>query len=255
MSNEWSWVLLIAAAFAGGAVNSIAGGGTLLTFPGLLAVLSPVMANATSTMALVPGTFGAVWAYRQELAGNRSQLIRLWPPSLLGAIAGSLLLTRLPEKVFSLLVPWLLITASVLLLLQRPLSRWLGSHRAANPNLGTLVAVIVFQFVVGVYGGYFGAGIGILMLSSLAFVGIPDIHQMNAVKTVLGGTINGITAVIFAFAHIIVWKYALVMALASIAGGYVGARVARRMRAGYVKALVVAIGVGVAIYSWIHRAG
>ncbi len=255
MSVDWSWVLLIAAAFAGGAVNSIAGGGTLLTFPGLLAVLSPVMANATSTMALVPGTFGAVWGYRKELTGNRSQLIRLWPPSLLGAIAGSLLLTRLPEKIFSFLVPWLLIVASALLLVQRPLSRWLGAHRAANPNRSTLAAVIVFQFLVAVYGGYFGAGIGILMLSSLAFVGIPDIHQMNAVKTVLGGAINGITAVIFAFAHVIVWKYALIMALASIAGGYAGARVARRMRAEYVKALVVAIGVGVAIYSWMHRAG
>lgn len=236
-------------------MNSIAGGGTLLTFPSLLAVLSPVMANATSTMALVPGTLGALWGYRKELAGSRSHLIRLWPPSLLGGIAGSLLLIRLPEKVFSGLVPWLLIGASILLLLQRPLTKWLGEHRMANPQPGTLVAVIVFQFMVGVYGGYFGAGIGILMLSSLAFVGIAGIHQMNAVKTVLGGTINGVTAIIFIFAKVIVWKYALVMALASIAGGYIGARVARKMRAEYVRALVVAIGFGVAIYSWFHRAG
>ena len=99
--GSWSWVLLISAAFGGGAVNSIAGGGTLLTFPSLLAVLSPVMANATSTMALVPGTFGALWGYRKELAGNRAHLIQLWPPSLLGGIAGSLLLTRLPERIFS----------------------------------------------------------------------------------------------------------------------------------------------------------
>jgi len=246
-------VLLIAAAFGGGAVNSIAGGGTLLTFPSLLAVLSPVMANATSTMALVPGTFGAFWGYRKELAGNRAHLIRLWPPSVLGGIAGSLLLTRLPEKIFSELVPWLLVSASILLLLQRPLTQWLGDHRMANPKPGTLVAVIIFQFFVGVYGGYFGAGIGILMLSSLAFVGIPNIHQMNAVKTVLGGTINGVTAIIFIFAKVIVWKYAWVMALASIAGGYAGARVARRMRAEYVRALVVAIGFGVAAYSWLHR--
>jgi uncharacterized protein len=251
--GNWSWVLLSAAAFGGGVVNSIAGGGTLLTFPSLLAVLSPVMANATSTMALVPGTFGALWGYRKELAGNRSHLIRLWPPSLLGGIAGSLLLTRLPEKVFSELVPWLLLSASLLLLVQRPLTKWLGVQGLANPKPGTLAAVIVFQFIVGVYGGYFGAGIGILMLSSLAFVGISDIHQMNAVKTVLGGTINGVTAIIFIFAKVIVWKYALVMAVASIAGGYLGARVARQMRAEYVRALVVAIGLAVAAYSWLHR--
>jgi uncharacterized membrane protein YfcA len=219
IGGAWSSILLTVAAFCGGAVNSIAGGGTLLTFPSLLAVLSPVMANATSTMALVPGTFGAVWGYRKELAGTRSHLIRLWPPSLLGGIVGSLLVTRLPEKVFSQLVPWLLISASTLLLAQRPLIKWLGVRRLANPKPGTLIAVVVFQFLVGAYGGYFGAGIGILMLSSLAFVGIPEIHQMNAVKTVLAGTINGVTAVIFIFAKVIVWKYALVMAVASIAGG------------------------------------
>jgi uncharacterized membrane protein YfcA len=249
----WSSILLTAASFLGGAVNSIAGGGTLLTFPSLLAVLSPVMANATSTMALVPGTFGAIWGYRTELAGTRSHLIRLWPPSLLGGIAGSLLVTRLPEKVFSMLVPWLLVSASALLLAQRPLTRWLGVHRLTNPKPGTLIAVIVFQFAIGVYGGYFGAGIGILMLSSLAFVGLPDIHQMNAVKTVLGGTINGVTAVIFILAKVVVWKYALVMALASIVGGYLGARVARQMRPEYVRAVVVAIGFGVAAYSWLYR--
>jgi uncharacterized membrane protein YfcA len=251
--GAWSSILLSAAAFGGGAVNSVAGGGTLLTFPSLLAVMSPVMANATSTMALVPGTFGALWGYRKELAGTRSHLIRLWPPSLLGGIAGSLLVTRLPEKVFSALVPWLLVSASVLLLVQRPVTKWVGVQRLANPRPVTLMAVILFQFLVGVYGGYFGAGIGILMLSSLAFVGIPDIHQMNAVKTVLGGTINGVTALIFMFAKVIVWKYALVMALASIAGGYLGARLAQRMEAAYVRGLVVAIGFGVAAYSWLHH--
>lgn len=251
--GAWSSILLSAAAFGGGAVNSVAGGGTLLTFPSLLAVMSPVMANATSTMALVPGTFGALWGYRKELAGTRSHLIRLWPPSLLGGIAGSLLVTRLPEKVFSALVPWLLVSASVLLLVQRPVTKWVGVQRLANPRPVTLMAVILFQFLVGVYGGYFGAGIGILMLSSLAFVGIPDIHQMNAVKTVLGGTINGVTALIFMFAKVIVWKYALVMALASIAGGYLGARLAQRTEAAYVRGLVVAIGFGVAAYSWLHR--
>jgi len=251
--TAWSSILLIAAAFGGGAVNSIAGGGTLLTFPSLLSVLSPVMANATSTMALVPGTFGAMWGYRKELAGTRAHLIRLWPPSLLGGIAGSLLVIRLPETIFSALVPWLLVSASALLLVQRPLTQWLGVHRLSNPKPGTLIAVVAFQFMVGVYGGYFGAGIGILMLSSLAFVGISEIHQMNAVKTVLGGTINGVTALIFILAKVVVWKYALAMALASIIGGYLGARVALRMQAEYVRVLVVVIGLGVAAYSWLHR--
>jgi hypothetical protein len=250
--SVWTWVLLCLAAFAAGAVNAIAGGGTLLTFPSLLAVLSPVSANATSTVALLPGSLAAAWGYRRELARRRTHLLRLLPPSFLGGIVGSLLLIRMPEKVFANLIPWLLVGASTLLLLQRPVARWLGAHPHKAPSRGTVAGIIFFQFLVGVYGGYFGAGIGILMLSSLAFVGIHDIHEMNAVKSVLAAAMNGVTVAILALSGVIVWRYAIAMAVAATLGGYVGARTARRMPAAWVRATVVAIGFAVAIYSWMR---
>jgi uncharacterized membrane protein YfcA len=130
---------------------------------------------------------------------------------------------------------------------------YLKTHPHAPPSGGTRASLVFFQFLVGVYGGYFGAGIGILMLSSLAFAGIGDIHRMNAVKNILAVAMSGITAVILAFAGVVVWKYAAIMAVATIAGGYIGARVARRMKPDYVRAIVVCIGFAVAAYSWLSR--
>jgi uncharacterized membrane protein YfcA len=246
----WSVVLACASALGAGAVNAIAGGGTLLTFSSLLALLGPVSANATSTLALLPGSLSAGLGYRSELRAARHHLLLLWPPSLAGGILGSLLLIRMPEQVFATAVPWLLIAASVLLLLQRPLLRWVGTNPHAAPRRGTRAAVVLFQLLVGIYGGYFGAGIGILMLSSLAFMGIPDIHQMNAVKNILAATMNGISAVVFVLAGVVAWKYAALMAVTAIVGGYAGARSARRLRPEYVRAAVVAVGFLVALWSY-----
>lgn len=247
-----TFLLLLFSAFAAGVVNAIAGGGTLLTFPSLLTVLGPVFANATSTTALLPGSLASAWGYREELAQMRPHLIRLAPPSFVGGIIGSLLVIRLPERVFANAVPWLLVGASVLLLVQRPLARLVfsGAHPNKPATGATLAGVVFFQFLVGIYGGYFGAGIGILMLSSLAFVGIPEIHEMNAVKTILAAVMNGISVVIFATSGVIVWKYALLMAVTAIIGGYMGARVARRLNPGLVRAIVVAIGFLVAAWSY-----
>ena len=243
------WALLSVAAFLAGAVNSIAGGGTLLTFSSLLTVLSPVPANASSTFALFPGSLAAALGYRREVSLRRDYLMWLWPPSFLCGLVGSLLVTRLPERVFAGMVPWLLMGASTLLLLQRPVARWAGAHPHKKPSKRVLAAIIGFQFLVGVYGGYFGAGIGILMLTSLAFSGIPGIHEMNAIKSVLAATMNVISIVIFGLAGVIVWKYAIVMAGACAAGGYLGARVARRMSASVVRFIVVIIGFLVGVYS------
>lgn len=240
---------MCASAVAAGAINAVAGGGTLLTFPSLLAVVSPVAANATSTFALFPGSLASGYGYRKELALCRPHLVRLLPPSLLGGLIGSLLVTRLPERVFATAVPWLLVTASVLLLLQRPLARYFGAHPHQAPTRRTVAVIVFFQFLVGIYGGYFGAGIGILMLSSLAFMGIPDIHQMNAVKSLLASAINGMTLLIFLLSGAIVWKYALVMGVAGTVGGYAGSRVARRVPPSYLRAFVVVIGFAVALYS------
>jgi uncharacterized membrane protein YfcA len=249
----WSWFFLSAAALAAGIVNAVAGGGTLLTFPSLLAILSPVSANATSTFALFPGSLASGLGYRQELALCRPHLIRLLPPSLAGGLIGSLLVTRLPERVFASAIPWLLISASILLLLQRPIAQYFGAHPHDKPSPKTVAIIVFFQFLVGIYGGYFGAGIGILMLSSLAFMGIPNIHQMNAVKSILAAAMNAISIGIFILSGVIVWKFAIVMGLAGTLGGYAGARVARRMKPDYIRAFVVCVGFAVALYSWIGK--
>jgi uncharacterized protein len=247
---SWELLLACAAAVGAGSVNAIAGGGTLLTFPSLLALVSPVSANATSTLALLPGSMSAALGYREELRRARHHLVLLWPPSLIGGIVGAFLLIWLPERIFADLVPWLLIVASLLLLLQRPLVRFLVKQPGAAPTVRVRVMIVAFQLLVGIYGGYFGAGIGILMLSSLAFMGISDIHEMNAVKNVLAATMNGISAVIFAFSGVVTWEYAAVMAVAAILGGYAGARVARRLRPEWVRAFVVAVGFTVALWSY-----
>jgi uncharacterized membrane protein YfcA len=251
--SPFTYLLLCVSALAAGAINAIAGGGTLATFPALLTVLTAVPANATSTVALLPGSFASAWGYRTEVADSRAILTRLFFPSLIGGILGAFALTRFPEKIFENLVPWLLLTATSLLLIQRPLAKWIGAHPHDKPSPGMAGAVIFFQFLVGVYGGYFGAGIGILMLSSLGFMGIADIHQMNGVKTILACVMNGIGAAIFVYDGKVVWKYAIPMALASIVGGYVGARVARKLSATTVRSIVIAIGFIVAGYSFYRR--
>lgn len=251
--STFTYVLLCLSSFLAGAINAVAGGGTLLTFPALLAVVSPIQANATSTCALIPASLGSGWGYRAELALAKERLKLLWAPSFFGGILGALAVTRFPERVFATMVPWLLVVASTLLLLQKPLSKWIQSHPHEAPTGRTLWGIVFFQFLVGIYGGYFGAGIGILMLSALSFMGIPDIHRMNGVKAVLGFMINGITALIFIVEGVVVWKYALVMAVASTAGGYLGARGARRLKPEHVRALVVTIGFAVAGYSFWKR--
>ncbi|MFN7936365.1 MAG: sulfite exporter TauE/SafE family protein [Bryobacteraceae bacterium] len=245
--------MLCISAFLAGAINAVAGGGTLLTFPSLLAIVSPIHANATSTVALIPASLGSGWAYRKELAQTKDRLKLLWAPSFFGGILGSLAVTRFPEKVFATMVPWLLIVASTLLLLQKPLAKYIQSHPHEAPTGRTLYSIVFFQFLVGIYGGYFGAGIGILMISALSFMGIPDIHRMNAVKAILGFMINGITAVIFIIEGVVIWKYAIIMAITSTAGGYLGARLARRFKSEHVRTLVVTIGFAVAAYSFYKR--
>jgi uncharacterized membrane protein YfcA len=242
-------LLLCLSALAAGLINSVAGGGTLLTFSALLLTTGPVVANATSTVALVPGSLAGAWGYRKEMAESARWLKLLAWPSFLGGGVGTLLVTRLEEKYFALLVPWLILLAAVLFLAQPAISRLakVGQPHAA-PSFLTLIALVVFQLFVAVYGGYFGAGIGILMLSSLGFMGMSDIHRMNAVKTVLAACINCVAAAVFIFEQKVDWRYALIMALSAIAGGYLGARVARRMNRELVRWIVIAIGFGLAGY-------
>ena len=248
---------LCVSALLAGAVNSLAGGGTLLTFPALIAALTlasskeeaAVVANATSTVALVPGALAGAWGYRHEFQAVRNWFDLLVAPSLVGGLIGSLLVTRLPPRYFAALVPWLLLAAAVVFLVDTLAGR--GRNTTLRPETHSARAIaglVVFQFFVAVYGGYFGAGIGILMLSSLALMGLGDMHRMNSLKTLLNACINGVSVAVFVFDGKVAWRLALPMAVAAILGGYLGARLALRIRPRLVRWAVICIGFGLAVY-------
>jgi uncharacterized membrane protein YfcA len=257
---SWELVWLLLAALAAGAVNSIAGGGTLLTFPALLAGLSPlgtadaaVVANATSTVALVPGSLAGAWGYRREMKRARRWLYLLVGPSLVGGVIGALLVTRLDSAYFAALVPWLLLTAALLFLAESFLSHETAADSALRPpSAAAVTGIVIFQLVVAVYGGYFGAGASILILSALAALRVGDVNQMNGLKTVLGACINGISVVVFIAQDKVAWRYALPMAAAAILGGYFGARLALVIQPRYTKWLIAAIGLGLAAYFFLR---
>jgi uncharacterized protein len=258
--HDLNFFWLCLTALIAGAVNSIAGGGTLITFPALLAALTPVhgaaagvLANATSTVALVPGSFAAAWGYRRQLSDARRWLVLLIAPSLVGGVIGSLLLTRLDPAYFDALVPWLILTATLLLLIDSVRRRKSVAEVRSRYSGRSIVGLIAFQLVVAVYGGYFGAGIGILMLASLAMMGIGDINRMNAVKTVLTVCINGVSVVVFVVEGDVVARYALPMAACSILGGYLGAKVALRVHPRQVRVVVIVIGFALAGYFFYQR--
>ncbi len=254
-------VILWAAALAAGMVNSVAGGGTLLTFPVLLAALSVspsalvlasgagVIANGTSTVALLPASAVSAWEYRREFRQAGRWLTWLLVPSVIGGLAGTLLVTELPSGVFDKLVPWLILTAALLYALQPRISKWLISGATDDrPSRRRLTGILLFQLLVALYGGYFGAGIGILMLSALALMGLTDIHVMNAVKNLLATSINAMAAAVFIFRGKVEWNMTLPMMLAAIVGGFLGARLARRTNRVIVRRIVVAIGFSLATY-------
>ena len=232
------------AALVAGAINSVAGGGTLITFPALIWVgLPSVIANATNTVAIWPGSLGGMWGYRDELRGADRRLLVLVLPSLLGGLSGALLLARTPPGVFDSLVPYLVLGATLLLMAQHRVQQVVG---AAGPSdrrsVWWITGAAAFQFGVGVYGGYFGAGIGILMLAALGLLGLTDIHQMNGLKNLFALAVNGVAAVYFIAAHMVHWPDVLVMAVGAIVGGYGCVGIARRLGSRTVRRLVVAIG-------------
>jgi uncharacterized membrane protein YfcA len=240
-------VVAFVAAFFAGAVNSVAGGGTLLTFPTLVWLgLPSTVANATSTVAIWPGSIGGVWGFRRELRNVHTAFLMLAAPSLVGGLAGAALLQLTPTGVFDRLVPLLILFATLLFLAQEPIQRRLGGghrHHLRSWQIGA----VAFQFLVGVYGGYFGAGIGIMMLAALSILGMTDIHEMNALKNFLALLVNGIAAAYFIAAGMVSWPSVIVMAIGAIAGGIGGAGLARRIGRRAVRWTVVAIGFGMAL--------
>jgi uncharacterized protein len=239
-------LLVVAAAIAGGALNSVAGGGTFLTFPALLlAGVPPIPANATSTVAMFPGSVASAGGYREELHATRHLLLPLGAASIAGGFAGAALLLLTPPPTFAALVPWLLLGATLLFAIGPKVTARLRRGTVAPEDAvppRRLAALAMFQFFVGVYGGYFGAGIGILMLAALGLMGMTRIHAMNGLKVVLGSVINGVAVIAFALAGIVDWTFAAPMVVGAVLGGYGGARLARRMEPGLVRSFVVVVG-------------
>ena len=243
----------LSAAFGAGFVNAVAGGGTLLTFPALLySGMSPIAANATSTVAIWPGSLMSSWAYRRELSANRRTAVTLALPSLLGGLSGAVLLLSTPERVFRFIVPYLILLACALLIVQEPIGRWMTTRAAAHPRKHA-AALWLCQLAIAVYGGYFGAGIGILMLAAMAMFLPEDLQAANGMKNLFGLLINGIAAIYFVAMGRAVVNVALVMALAALVGGFAGARTAQRLSPHLLRGVVVAFGLAVAAHLMMQK--
>jgi uncharacterized membrane protein YfcA len=242
-------LLAFAAACVAGAVNSVAGGGTLVSFPTLVWLGVPAVdANATNTVALWPGSLGSVWGYRREMRGADRRVFALVVPSVAGGALGAVLLVSTPTDVFDRLVPVLILFATLLFMAQEPIQRRYNLTALHDPHAHWLSWTMVFQFAVALYGGYFGAGIGILMLAALSLMGHTDIHRMNGVKNLLAVCVNGTAALYFAlFSHHVVWRDALLMAAGATLGGVGGAGIARRVGRAAVRRAIVVIGFVAAI--------
>jgi uncharacterized membrane protein YfcA len=214
-----------------------------------------IVANATNTAALWPGTIGSVWAYRDDLQPMRRLLALLLVPSFIGGVLGALLLTRTPPELFGRIVPLLVLFATLIFAARDVFNRFAarsleGQNRADEGHVsrGARVWGILFQLFVATYGGYFGAGIGILMLASLSLMGLQDIHRMNALKTALAFVINGVALVLFAANGLVDWPLAILMGVGGLLGGYFGARYAKRVNQTYLRAFVVVMGLAASAY-------
>ncbi|MEB3200346.1 MAG: sulfite exporter TauE/SafE family protein [Synechococcaceae cyanobacterium] len=241
---EW----LALGGFLAGLINAVAGGGSLLSFPMLLATgLPAIVANTTNAVALVPGYVGAALAQRPQLRGQHRRLWRLVPAAALGGLLGAVLLLRSQESLFTRLVPWLILSGALLLGLQGPLKRSLGrwAHRRGRPLGERWVALPVF--LASIYGGYFGAGLGVILLALLAISLEDTLLRLHGVKQVLALVSNLAAALLFVVCMPVAWPQALVMALAAVAGGAVGGRLIRWLDAGLLRALVVAVATLVAL--------
>lgn len=246
-------------AMLAGMINSIAGGGTLLTFPSLLAFgMDGKIANATSTLGLWPATIGGAFGYRDELRRGGSDLGWFMVPSFLGGLTGAVLLLVTGSKTFDELVPWLILGATALFMAQRPISRWLEGRSKSGatsidkerlPKRRLWTFILPLQFVVATYGGYFGAGMGILMLATLGLMGIEDIHHRNGIKNLAGMAVNGVALVTFIVGGLIDWQVAATMAGGSLYGGYISAGIAKRIGPQRVRWVVIAVGLSATAYT------
>ena len=238
------------AAFFAGAVNSVAGGGTLISFPALLALgLPSIAANATSTVAIWPGTIGSMWGFRREVATSSPRHRWLALPCLMGSVIGALLLRCTPVALFNRLVPFLILFATALFTAQAPANKRLqrASHGGGAHRTARTVGAWLGLFGVGIYGGYFGAGMSIMLLTALAVMGLEDILTMSALTSLYSFFVNGVASGIFIGLHMVVWPYVLGMMATALVGGYAAAGVARRVGRVMVRRFVIAVGFTITI--------
>jgi uncharacterized membrane protein YfcA len=238
-----------------GIMNAVAGGGTLVSFPILLwAGRDPILANATNALALWPGSLAGAWGFRREIAALPRLLKFLVPAAVLGGLAGGALLLATPSKLFSGFVPYLILFATLLLAAKSVLARLGGKTSAGTHTSRRAGLLFAGQLLVSVYGGYFGAGMGILMLAALGLYGLSDFHERNAIKNLLSATTNGLASLFFVFAGAIRWDDALVLGAGSVLGGLVGAAVGRRLSGRVLESVAVVVGL-IATASLLLRRG
>jgi uncharacterized membrane protein YfcA len=248
LSLESAIFLFIAGAL-GGALNSVAGGGSFVAFPALLFVgVPPIPANATNTIALWTAAAASGGAYRSKLDVPRRVLVPLLTASLVGGLAGAFLLLKTPAQTFMRVLPWLTLGATLLFAFGKKLAGGRGSIVEHETTVAALMGATLFQLAVAVYGGYFGGGMGIVMLAMLAVLGMTDIHAMNALKSVMGFVINGVAAVTFVAKHAVYWKHGIVMIAGGVIGGYLGAHYAQRVPQSLIRSFVVLVGAGMTVY-------
>ncbi|MGO9645552.1 MAG: sulfite exporter TauE/SafE family protein [Candidatus Bathyarchaeia archaeon] len=244
MNSLLSLLGLFFAGMIAGAVNSVAGGGTLIAFPSLVAFgETEIIANATNTAAIWTGSLSSAVGYRKDTFVDRNLLCTLLVPSLIGGLLGAFVLVITPEATFTLVVPFLVLFATLLFASRSLFTRKFNSD-SSRQNVSTRgrIGGAMFQFFVATYGGYFGAGIGILMMASLSAMGLRDIHKINALKTPLGAVVNVTAFIFFALKGLVVWPLAFIMAIGNVIGGYGGARLAKRVNQRFLAHGIIAIG-------------
>ncbi|QCN95024.1 sulfite exporter TauE/SafE family protein [Azospirillum argentinense] len=243
-------LLLIVSAFFAGVLNAVAGGGSFLTFPALImAGVPPLNANATSTVAVSPGALASAYGYRRELGRIKEvSLPAFLGVSLIGGLLGALLLLWTPQRVFEEIIPWLLLFATVLFAFGPKVSAYIRRNFKVGHN-----TVLIVQFFIAIYGGYFGGGIGILILATLGVFGLTDLHAMNGLKALVSGCLNAVAVVAFVFGGAVYWNEALIMMVAAVAGGYAGAAVARHIPPPILRKFVIVVGVAMTVYFFVTK--
>jgi uncharacterized protein len=249
-------IFLAAAGALGGAINAVAGGGSFVAFPALLFTgVAPIPANATNTLSLWVGVTASGGAYWKRLNISRRVMVPLILTSIVGGIAGAVLMIHTPAHTFLRVLPWMLLGATLLFAFGKYFTNRLSAGISRDSTNSAVTGASIFEFFVSVYGGYFGGGVGIINLAMLSVLGMTDIHEMNALKVVLGGVINGVATVTFVLSGAILWLQAAVMTVGAVIGGYLAAHYAQKLPQSWVRAFVIGVGAAMTVYFFVRAYG